>query len=118
MASSTSLFAPIRNSLSHTRSEITHRVRSISTSSSCKYARGKASLVAKNSSAITTAPTKQIKNPFMAPANSVLAYIGPYAASMRQAKGVAFVFGACGCMAVPATLFLGNTEHFLAIMGK
>ncbi|KAG0260339.1 hypothetical protein BGZ95_004479 [Linnemannia exigua] len=53
---------------------------------------------------------------FVPPANSVLAYVGPYAASLRQCKSVAFVFGACGCIAVPSTLFLGNTEHLLAIM--
>ncbi|KAG0198163.1 hypothetical protein BGX28_008390, partial [Mortierella sp. GBA30] len=68
----------------------------------------------KSKSSITT--TKQAKNPFVAPANSVLAYVGPYAASLRQCKSVAFVFGACGCIAVPSTLFLGNTEHFLAIL--
>ena len=54
----------------------------------------------------------------MAPPNSVLAYVGPYAASLRQCKSVAFVFGACGCIAVPSTLFLGNAEHLLAIFGK
>ncbi|CAO3564205.1 unnamed protein product [Mortierella alpina] len=64
---------------------------------------------------VTTAQT-QTKNPFVAPSNSVLAYVGPYAASLRQCKSVAFVFGACGCIAVPSTLFLGNTEHLLALL--
>ncbi|KAG0336222.1 hypothetical protein BG000_006827 [Podila horticola] len=66
----------------------------------------------------TTPPPKQTKNPFTAPAisNSVLAYVGPYASTLRQCKSVAFVFGACGCIAVPSTLYLGNTEHVLAIM--
>ncbi|KAF9989708.1 hypothetical protein BGZ75_005234 [Mortierella antarctica] len=63
-----------------------------------------------------TTPPPQTKNPFVAPSNSVLAYVGPYAASLRQCKSVAFVFGACGCIAVPSTLFLGNTEHFLALL--
>ncbi|KAF9973297.1 hypothetical protein BGZ73_003468 [Actinomortierella ambigua] len=54
-------------------------------------------------------------NPFQgAPANSVVAYVGPYMRSLQSAKSVAFVFGACGCMAVPATLYLGNTEQLLA----
>ncbi|KAG0051428.1 hypothetical protein BGZ83_003766 [Gryganskiella cystojenkinii] len=66
----------------------------------------------------TSPSTKQTttKNPFSAPANSVLAYVGPYAGSLRQCKSVAFVFGACGCIAVPSTLFLGNTEHILAVL--
>ncbi|KAF9087775.1 hypothetical protein BGX23_007880 [Mortierella sp. AD031] len=59
---------------------------------------------------------KKKNNPFAPPPNSVLAYVGPYAASLRQCKSLAFVFGACGCIAVPSTLFLGNTEHLLAIM--
>ena len=28
------------------------------------------------------------------------------------------MFGACGCIAIPSTLFLGNTEHLLAVLGK
>ncbi|KAF9155252.1 hypothetical protein BG015_010556 [Linnemannia schmuckeri] len=67
-----------------------------------------------------TSPWKKTNNnsssPYVPPPNSVLAYVGPYAASLRQCKSVAFVFGACGCIAVPSTLFLGNTEHLLAIM--
>ncbi|KAF9108212.1 hypothetical protein BGX27_008422 [Mortierella sp. AM989] len=109
--SSSSLFVPIGRSLSTIRLQITHRVRFLSTNS-CNYSRRRTDLGANNS----TASTKQAKNPFSAPSNSVLAYVGPYAASLRQGKGVAFVFGACGCMAVPATLFLGNTEHVLAII--
>lgn len=68
----------------------------------------------------TATPPKQTKNPFTASANanSVLAYVGPYASTLRQCKSVAFVFGACGCIAVPSTLYLGNTEHVLAIMGN
>ncbi|KAF8949146.1 hypothetical protein BGZ52_006094 [Haplosporangium bisporale] len=68
--------------------------------------------------ATTATPPKQTKNPFTASANanSVLAYVGPYASTLRQCKSVAFVFGACGCIAVPSTLYLGNTEHVLAIM--
>lgn len=77
----------------------------------------------KNASSVTAAsaaqpPSKQTKNPFLAPANSVLAYVGPFAGSLRQCKSVAFVFGACGCIAIPSTLFLGNTEHVLAVLGK
>ncbi|KAF9910370.1 hypothetical protein BX616_010878 [Lobosporangium transversale] len=63
-----------------------------------------------------TTAAKQLKNPFATPSNSVVAYVGPYAGSLRQCKSVAFVFAACGCIAIPTTLFLGNTEHFLAIV--
>lgn len=102
----------------------------VSTSVAKKHAKKHSGNVATNSpspplitsSSTTTPPPppKQTKNPFTAPANanSVLAYVGPYASTLRQCKSVAFVFGACGCIAVPSTLYLGNTEHVLAIMGK
>ncbi|KAG0013706.1 hypothetical protein BGZ82_002054 [Podila clonocystis] len=89
-----------------------------------KQAKKHSDKVATNSSTISSStttttpppPPKQTKNPFTAPANSILAYVGPYASTLRQCKSVAFVFGACGCIAVPSTLYLGNTEHVLAIM--
>jgi len=106
-------------------------IRSFTVSTSAlakKQAKKHSATVATNSSTptssatttTTTAPPKQTKNPFTASvnANSVLAYVGPYASTLRQCKSVAFVFGACGCIAVPSTLYLGNTEHVLAIMGK
>ncbi|KAG0084971.1 hypothetical protein BGZ92_009409 [Podila epicladia] len=100
----------------------------VSTSVAKKHAKKHSGDVATNSphSPLTTSsstttpppPPKQTKNPFTAPANanSILAYVGPYASTLRQCKSVAFVFGACGCIAVPSTLYLGNTEHVLAIM--
>ncbi|OAQ23664.1 hypothetical protein K457DRAFT_142549 [Linnemannia elongata AG-77] len=98
-------------------------VRAISSSAPSFYSRAKNSST--NATTTATGPgTNPWKNktnsnnssPYVPPPNSVLAYVGPYAASLRQCKSVAFVFGACGCIAVPSTLFLGNTEHFLAIM--
>jgi hypothetical protein len=125
MPLSMTLAAPLARSLCRPQSHSFHRFRSIATSSSCQYSRRKTAVATPGghgstaaTTAVTTAATKQTKNPFVAPPNSVLAYVGPYAASLRQSKSVAFVFGACGCIAVPATLFLGNTEHLLAIMGK
>ncbi|KAG0235095.1 hypothetical protein BGW42_005888 [Actinomortierella wolfii] len=85
------------------------------------------SLRAKSTSADTRRQQKQQQqqqqqqrraNPFQggAPDNSVVAYVGPYMRSLQSGKSVAFVFGACGCMAVPATLYLGNTEQLLAVV--
>ncbi|KAF9579697.1 hypothetical protein BGW38_003940 [Lunasporangiospora selenospora] len=59
---------------------------------------------------------RTMKNPFKVPASSVLAYVGPHTSALRSGKAVAFVFGACGCIAVPSTFYLGTTEHLLAIM--
>lgn len=100
-------------------------VRVFSSSTSSLYSRAKnfsANAPTTTPGSGTTNPWKKTSNnnssPYVPPPNSVLAYVGPYAASLRQCKSVAFVFGACGCIAVPATLFLGNTEHLLAIMGN
>ena len=100
---------------SHPRSLVAARSFSLS-SAHCSRRKNASS----TSTTASAAPpgTKQTKNPFLAPANSVLAYVGPYAGSLRQCKSVAFVFGACGCIAIPSTLFLGNTEHLLAVLGK
>ncbi|KAF9123780.1 hypothetical protein BGW39_008695 [Mortierella sp. 14UC] len=97
-------------------------VRVFSSSSSPLYSKTKTSSTPATTAAGSgTSPWLKKKtatsgSSFVPSANSVLAYVGPYAASLRQCKSVAFVFGACGCIAVPSTLFLGNTEHLLAIM--
>ncbi|KAF8929698.1 hypothetical protein BGZ47_000927 [Haplosporangium gracile] len=121
---------PCLSQLRHTliRSSVGPRtaIRAISFSAS-SYSRAKNSSTNVATSTSTaaggsgTSPWKKKTNnnsssPYVPPPNSVLAYVGPYAASLRQCKSVAFVFGACGCIAVPSTLFLGNTEHLLAIM--
>ncbi|KAF9201297.1 hypothetical protein BGZ49_008454 [Haplosporangium sp. Z 27] len=108
MATSCSL-APMGRAL------INQRLRLFSTFSS-NYTRKKTPDLATTATTTSTFTQQQAKNPFSAPSNSVLAYVGPHASSLRQAKSVAFVFGACGCIAVPATLFLGNTEQVLAII--
>ncbi|KAK3846694.1 MAG: hypothetical protein J3R72DRAFT_433360 [Linnemannia gamsii] len=98
-------------------------VRAFSSSSPSLYSRTKTASTATPGTTTGSSTNPWLKrktatsgSSFVPPANSVLAYVGPYAASLRQCKSVAFVFGACGCIAVPATLFLGNTEHLLAIM--
>lgn len=101
-------------------------VRAFSSCAPSFYSRTRNSSTNAPTTAATGSGTNPWKNkannnnssPYVPPPNSVLAYVGPYAASLRQCKSVAFVFGACGCIAVPSTLFLGNTEHFLAIMGN
>ncbi|KAG0244252.1 hypothetical protein B0O80DRAFT_500181 [Mortierella sp. GBAus27b] len=100
----------------HSRSIPRHPLaRHLATSATRSRAKGGlASDSTSNHPTTSPGPARPAKNPFAAPANSVLAYVGPYSAPLRQAKSVAFVFGACGCMAVPATLFLGNTEYLLA----
>ncbi|KAF9178371.1 hypothetical protein BGZ51_007828 [Haplosporangium sp. Z 767] len=98
--------------LSYSRPGIRSHIRCISNTPSY-YSRKKTAFATSGNSAIATKPTR---NPFVAPPNSVQAYVGPYAATLGQGKSVAFVFAACGCIAVPSTLFLGNTEHLLAIM--
>ncbi|GJJ69848.1 hypothetical protein EMPS_02197 [Entomortierella parvispora] len=110
---STSHIRSLLTKTSHSQASVS--ARSFSASSAYCSRRKNAS---STSTATSTAPlaNKQTKNPFLAPANSVLAYVGPYAGSLRQCKSVAFVFGACGCIAIPSTLFLGNTEHALAVM--
>ncbi|KAK3818444.1 MAG: hypothetical protein J3Q66DRAFT_173286 [Benniella sp.] len=79
--------------------------------SAATRSRGRNSIFAESGPSAAPRPAK---NPFASPTDSVLAYVGPYSATLRQSKSVAFVFGACGCIAVPATLYLGNTEHVLA----
>ncbi|KAG0250728.1 hypothetical protein BG011_008138 [Mortierella polycephala] len=98
--------------LSFPRPGIRSHVRCISNTPSY-YSKKKTAFATSGNSAAATKPSR---NRFVAPPNSVLAYVGPYAATLGQAKSVAFVFGACGCIAVPSTIFLGNPEHLLAIM--
>ena len=126
----TTMAAPCFSQLHHTllRSSTGPRtvVRAFSFSAPSFYSRAKNSSTNAPTTIAAGSGTNPWKNkansnnssPYVPPPNSVLAYVGPYAASLRQCKSVAFVFGACGCIAVPSTLFLGNTEHFLAIMGN
>src|SRR5690348_9199241 len=121
----TPCLSQLRHTLIRSSTGPKQELRAISSSAPSFYSRAKNSST--NATTTTTGPgTNPWKNktnsnnssPYVPPPNSVLAYVGPYAASLRQCKSVAFVFGACGCIAVPSTLFLGNTEHFLAIMGN